>query len=378
MSLFDTLFGQFIDVIAWTDDTSDTLVWRFERQGHEIKHSAKLTVREGQAAVFVHEGKLADIFPPGLYRLKTANLPILSSLQHWDHGFESPFKSEVYYVSTRQFTDLKWGTKNPLMIRDPEFGPTRLRAYGTYAMRVIEPGVFLREIVGTDGEFTTDEIAGQLRNIIVTRFSNALATAKIPVLDLAANLDDLGNFLRERINPEMATYGVEISKLLVENISLPDEVEKALDRRTSMGVVGDLRRYAQYQAAEAIREGASAGGAIGTGLGMGAGMSMGRDLAGVFAPGQSAAPAASGPSHMNPSHMSPPPLPGAQAEWHVALDGVASGPHSLVALAEMAQGGQLTGSTLVWKNGMAAWAPAGSQAALEALFDQKPPALPGA
>ncbi|MEO1292215.1 MAG: SPFH domain-containing protein [Pseudomonadota bacterium] len=370
MSLFDALFGQFIDVIAWTDDTSDTLVWRFERQGHEIKYGAKLTVREGQAAVFVHEGRLADVFPPGLYKLKTANLPILSTLQHWDHGFESPFKSEIYYVSTRRFTDLKWGTKNPLMLRDPEFGPIRLRAYGSYAMRVIEPGVFLREIVGTDGEFTTHEISNHLRNIIVSRFSNALATAKIPALDLAANLDDLGGFLAERINPEMKTYGVEITKLLVENISLPDAVEKALDRRTSMGVVGDLKRYTQYQTAEALREAAAVpGGGMGAGLGMGAGMAMAKQMAETMAPGAAPSSGAAG--------AVPPPLPSDEAEWHLALNGAAQGPFTLRALAEMSEDGRLTGETLAWKKGMAAWQAAASIHTLEALFDDTPPPLPG-
>ena len=156
MSIFDFLRGEFIDVIHWTDDTRDTIVWRFEREGHAIKYGAKLTVREGQAAVFVHEGQLADVFGPGLYELETNNLPILTTLQHWDHGFQSPFKSEIYFVNTRRFTDLKWGTRNPITCRDPEFGMVRLRAFGTYTMRVADPGKFLVEIVGTDGEFTTE------------------------------------------------------------------------------------------------------------------------------------------------------------------------------------------------------------------------------
>ena len=315
MSLIDMLFGEFIDVIHWVDDSGDTLVHRFERDGHEIKHGAKLTVREGQAAVFVHEGRLADVFPPGLYRLKTANLPILSTLQHWDHGFESPFKSEIYFVSTRRFTDLKWGTKYPVMLRDPEFGPIRLRAFGSYTMRVTEPGVFMREIVGADAEFTTHDISAQLRNIIVSRFSNALATSRIPALDLAANLDDLGEFVRTRIQPEMDVYGVKITKLLVENISLPDEVEKALDRRASMGVVGDLRKYAQFQAAEALRAGAEApGGGVGMGMGAGLGASAGAAIA------QSVSQTFQ-PQSVATAPLAPPPLPTPQEEWYAALDG---------------------------------------------------------
>ena len=175
MGIFDFLTGEFIDVIHWTDDTRDTMVWRFEREDHEIKYGAKLTVREGQAAVFVHEGQLADVFTPGLYMLETNNMPVMTTLQHWDHGFQSPFKSEIYYVNTTRFNDLKWGTKNPIICRDPEFGPIRLRAYGTYSVKVADAARFLTEIVGTDGEFTMDEISFQVRNIIVQEFSCEVA-----------------------------------------------------------------------------------------------------------------------------------------------------------------------------------------------------------
>jgi membrane protease subunit (stomatin/prohibitin family) len=252
MGILDFLSGQFIDVIEWTDDTRDTMVWRFERYGHEIKYGAKLTVREGQAAVFVHEGQLADVFGPGLYMLETNNLPILTSLQHWDHGFKSPFKSEIYFVNTTRFPDQKWGTKNPIICRDPEFGPVRLRAFGTYTVKVKDPAVFMREIVGTDGEFTMDEIADQIRNIIVQEFSRVVAGSGIPVLDMAANTQDLGKLLADRIAPTLAQYGVDLPELYIENISLPEAVEAALDKRTSIGVAGDLNRYMQYSAAEAM------------------------------------------------------------------------------------------------------------------------------
>jgi Putative virion core protein (lumpy skin disease virus) len=180
--------------------------------------------------------------------LETNNMPVMTSLQHWDHGFSSPFKSEIYFVSTRRFQDLKWGTKNPIMMRDPEFGPVRLRAYGTYTIRVTDPALFMTEIVGTDGEFTTDEIAFQLRNVVVSRFSNALAKSGIAVLDMAGHTDELAEMLRKRIAPELAAYGIETPTLLIENVSLPAEVEKVLDKRTSMGIVGDLGKYAQFQA----------------------------------------------------------------------------------------------------------------------------------
>lgn len=388
MSLFDSIFGEFIDVIDWADDSSDTLVWRFERHQDAIKHGAKLTVREGQAAVFVHEGRIADVFDPGLYKLHTNNLPILSTLQHWDHGFESPFKSEIYFVSTRRFTDLKWGTRNPVTLRDPEFGPIRLRAFGTYTMRVADPGRFLREIVGTDGEFTTHEIAAQLRNLIVARFTHVIATARIPALDLAANLDDLSAFVAKRIAPDLEAYGVETPSLIIENVSLPAEVERALDRRSAMGVVGDLRKYAQFQAAEALRASAESpsGGGMAMGVGVGAGMAMGRAIGAGMAMGGAemgaehdpaliaqTAPAQIAPTA--PAPTSPPPLPGApRPRWHAALKkGEAAGPFTDEELRKMAAKGKLTADTLVWRAGLGDWTPAGELRETAGLFDGPPP-----
>ena len=276
MGIFDFLTGEFIDVIHWTDDTRDTMVWRFEREDHEIKYGAKLTVREGQTAVFIHEGQLADVFTPGLYMLETNNMPIMTTLQHWDHGFKSPFKSEIYFVNTTRFGDLKWGTKNPIMLRDPEFGPTRIRAFGTYTIKVADAAVFMREIVGTDGEFTMDEISYQIRNIIVQEFSRTIASSGIPVLDMAANTADVGKLIATAINPTMQQYGLTIPELYIENISLPPAVEKALDARTSRGVAGNLDDHMKWKAAEAMTmEGSAAGNAMGMGMGAGIGMQMG-------------------------------------------------------------------------------------------------------
>lgn len=269
--VFDFLKGEFIDVISWLDDTRDTMVWRFERRGQAIKYGAKLTVREGQAAVFVHEGQLADVFGPGLYMLETNNMPVMTTLQHWDHGFDSPFKSEVYFVNTTRFNDNKWGTKNPIMARDPEFGPVRLRAFGTYSMRVSDPGKFLTEIVGTDGEFTADEISFQIRNVILQEVSQVLAKSGIPVLDMAANTADLGRIVTGAIGPKIAEYGLSIPEFYIENISLPEEVEKVLDKRTSIGIAGDLNKYMQFNAAEGMANPASGAGAM-MGAGMAAGM----------------------------------------------------------------------------------------------------------
>ena len=227
MGLFDKIKGEFIDVIEWTDSSPNTLVYRFQRHNNEIKNGAELTVREGQAAVFIDEGQLADVFGPGMYTLETENLPILATLKGWKHGFESPFKAEVYFVNMRQFTDQKWGTKNPVTMRDPEFGPVRVRAFGTYAVRVSDPGKFIKEIVGTDGHFTTEDVTDQVRNVLVARFSDAMASSGIPVLDMAANYDELGNKLADRVSTDMDGYGIELRTLLVENISLPPAVEEA-------------------------------------------------------------------------------------------------------------------------------------------------------
>jgi membrane protease subunit (stomatin/prohibitin family) len=256
MGLWDFIKTELIDIVEWLDDSGDTLVYRFQRHDNEIKNGAQLTVRPGQAAVFVNEGKIADVFEPGRYELSTKNLPILATLRGWKYGFDSPFKVEVYFVSTRQFTDQKWGTKNPLMLRDPEFGPIRLRAFGTYAFRASEPAKLIAEIVGTDGHFTVDEIHEQLRNLVVSRFADALGEGKIPALDLAGNYDELGDKVRGKIAPEFNRYGLELTTLLVENVSLPPEVEQALDKRSSMGVLGDLQAYTRYQTAEAIGDAA--------------------------------------------------------------------------------------------------------------------------
>ena len=252
MGIFDFLTDEFIDVIHWVDDTRDTLVFRFEREGHEIKYGAMLTVREGQVAVMVNEGEVADVFDPGLWQLETANLPVLSTLQSWKYGFKSPFKCEVYFINTKRFSDLKWGTKNPIMLRDAEFGPVRLRAFGTYEIRVADPVEFLQEVVGTDGRFSVDEVSDQLRNLIVSRVAVGLGKARIPALDLAANYMELGDFLVNLVGPDFAAYGLDLQKLLIENISLPPNVEEAMDKRSSMGVIGDLNKYMQFQAAESL------------------------------------------------------------------------------------------------------------------------------
>ena len=365
MGIFDFLKGEFIDVIHWTDDTRDTMVWRFDREGHAIKYGAKLTVREGQAAVFVHEGQLADVFTPGLYMLETNNMPVLTTLNHWDHGFRSPFKSEIYFVSTNRFTNLKWGTKNPVMMRDPEFGPIRLRAFGTYTVKVADPAKFLVEIVGTDGEFTSDEVTFQIRNIIVQEFSRAIAQSGIPVLDMAANTGDVGKLVAEAIDPVIAAYGLTLPELYIENISLPSAVEKALDERTSRGIAGNLDEHLKWKAAEAMSKGGAAGDAMGTGLGAGLGLQMG----GMMMGGQPAAP---GRQHQT---VAPPPPP-VEHVWHIAKSGQTSGPFSKADLGKMASDGKLTRDTHVWTPGQDGWKTADEVAELAQLFTILPPPPP--
>ncbi len=372
MGILDFLSGEFIDVIEWTDDTRDTMVWRFERDGHEIKYGAKLTVREGQAAVFIHEGQLADVFGPGLYLLETNNLPILTKLQHWDHGFKSPFKSEIYFVNTTRFNDLKWGTKNPIIARDPEFGPVRLRAFGTYSMRVTDPAKFMAEIVGTDGEFTKDEISFQLRNIIVQEFSRMIAGSGIPVLDMAANTEQLGKMVAKAIAPTVAAYGLTIPEFYIENISLPDEVEKMLDKRTSMGIIGDLDRFNQYATGEAMLNASTNPGGAGAGLGagLGAGMGMGMAMGGMAMGPWGARPAQAGAA-------TPPPMPKAsETVWHIAVDGAAQGPYGRGHLGRLAAEGTFTRDTLVWTPGQDGWKPADEVTELAQLFTNMPPPLP--
>ena len=366
MGLWDKLTNELVDIVEWLDQDRTTIVKRFDRYQNEIKYGAKLIVREGQMAAFVNEGKLADVFVPGTYTLETQNVPILATLRGWKYGFNSPFKAEVYFVSTRVFTDRKWGTKNPIMLRDPEFGPTRLRAFGTFAIRVSDVPTFVRQLVGTDNRFTIDEIGDQLRDMLIARFADALGEAKIPALDLAAHQDELGRVLIGRVNDDFKAMGIEVASLVVENISLPPEVEAAMDKRTSMGVLGNLDQYMKYQTAEAITKAAdNPGGIAGVGAGLGVGMNMANQMGAAMQP--SPAPAT--------ANQAPPPLPGL-VQFHVAIANQQQGPFDLGTIQQKIAAGQITRQSLVWKSGMAQWTPADQTAELKTLFDNLPPPLP--
>src|SRR5436190_8438731 len=360
MSLFDKLRGELIDIIEWTEPAhNEVLAYRFPRYHNEIKMGAQLTVREGQQAVFVNEGQIADVFGSGMYRLETQNLPILSTLKGWKYGFNSPFKAEVYFIAMRQWTDLKWGTQNPIMLRDPEFGPVRIRAFGTYAMHVSNPGTFVKELVATDPSFETYEITNQLRNTIVSRFVDVVGQAKVAVLDLAGNYDKMAKLARDKIQPDLEAMGLALTAFYIENISLPAEVEKMLDKRTETGVIGNMSTYTQFETANAIPLAAqNPGGVAGIGAGLGAGVAIGNQMAGAM---------------QTPS--GPPPFPGS-ASFHIAVNGAQAGPFDLNMLAQKLREGSLSRSTLVWKQGMPAWSAAETVADLQGLFAAVPPPLP--
>lgn len=375
MGLFDKIRAEFIDIIEWIDDTRHTLVWRFPRYQNEIKNGAKLIVRPGQMAIFVSEGRLADVFEPGTYDLTTANLPILSTLKGWKYGFNSPFKSEVYFVSTRPVTDLKWGTPNPIMLRDPEFGPIRIRAFGTYVLKATDPKALLHEIVGTDGEVSTDEVTELVRSIIIEAFTDLLGSSKVAALDLASKYRELATELRtlvvERIDDE---YGLDCPQMLIVNIALPEEVEKALDTRTKMSVLGDLDRFQQYQMGEAMTVAAAnpAGGGAADGLGLGIGLAM----AGRMVPGMMGG-AANVATMPGGTMAGMPPAP-AVSTWYVASQGQTHGPFTLQQMLNAIAQQQLNGDSVVWTAGMAGWVAAKQTPQFSAYFQAPPPAPPAA
>jgi membrane protease subunit (stomatin/prohibitin family) len=293
MSAMDFVRKQFIDILEWTQDDDELLAWRFPMQDREIQNGASLTVRESQMAVFVDEGRLADVFGPGMHRLTTQTIPVLTNLRNWDKLFASPFKSDVYFFSTRLQLDQKWGTANPVTVRDPEFGAVRLRAFGNFAYRISDPQRFYREVSGTRAAYTRDELAGQLRTTVTGAMTDLFGEAKIPFLDLAANQQELAVQLRGRVGDAFAALGLELASFVVENVSLPEELQKALDARIGMGMIGDMQRYTQYQVASNIGTAASnEGGVAGVGAGLGAGLAIGQAMTQAIGQALPGAPAA--------------------------------------------------------------------------------------
>lgn len=371
MTLWEKAKAEFIDIIEWTDDSMDTMVYRFPRYENEIKYNAQLVVRQAQSAVFVNEGEVADVFEPGRHQLTTENLPVLTTLKGWKYGFHSPFKAEVYFVSRHNFTNLKWGTRNPVILRDPEYGPVRLRAFGTYVVKIVDPARFIREIAGTRGVFNLARVTEQLRNLIVSRFSDLLGEKKIPVLDLTANYDELSAHLTHIIAPEFLPYGLDISTLLVENISLPPEVEEAMDKRSSMGIVGNLDHYFKYQSANAMTAAAeNPGGEASAGVGMGMGFAMANQMGQSLGPGSAQAGKDTAPP-------SPPPLPETPpVQYYIAVKGRRQGPYDDKKIRHNIQNGKIKPYLLMWRQGLEEWAKAADIPELAPLFRAEPPPVP--
>jgi len=280
MSIKDFLKKQFIDVIQWTESADGILSYRYPMQDFEIQYGASLTVRESQMGVFVNEGTVADVFGPGRYKLTTQTLPLLTNLMNWDKLFESPFKSDVYFFSTRLQLNQKWGTANPITFRDKEFGAVRLRAFGIYSYKIFDPRAFHVHVSGTREQYTVTDLDGQLRNTIVASISDLFAQSGVPFLDMAANQDEFGNQIKQKLDPEFKRLGIALDTLQVQNLSLPDELQKILDQRIGMGLIGDMSRYTQYQTAQSIPiAAANEGGLAGAGAGIGAGLTIGQTMA---------------------------------------------------------------------------------------------------
>jgi excisionase family DNA binding protein len=278
MGIMDFIKGELLEVIEWTDDTRDTLCWRFPDEDKAIKNGAQLIVRESQVAQFVYLGEFGDTFNPGKHRLTTDNIPVLTKLKSWPFGFNSPFKADVYFVTTRLFTGNKWGTSNPVMLRDSDFGMVRLRAFGTYDFKVVDPKMFLREVAGSDHNFHLDEFTDTMRSRIVSIFTDAVASAKIPVLDVASRYTELGDALLPLINPAVTSkYGLALTSFIVENVSVPPEVEEAIDKRSSMAAVGNLNDFVKYQMGKGFEAGGGAG-AAGTAAELAVGFGLAQDM----------------------------------------------------------------------------------------------------
>jgi len=363
----DKLRGELVDIIEWIDDSKHVLTWRFPRYQNEIKNGAQLIVRPGQMALFVHRGQVADVFEPGHYELKTDNLPILATLQGWKHGFNSPFRSEVYFVNTTQITDLKWGTPNPIMLRDPEFGPIRLRAFGNYSLKANDPRILVTELVGTDSEFHSNEINELIRSIIISSFADLIGESQYAALDLASKYTEISIELKKLVNERIDDeYGLETPQLLIVNISLPETVEKALDTRTSMGVIGDMNQFQQYQMGQAMLSAAEnpSGGGAAEGMGLGMGFAMANRM--VQSPGMGA------PGMGAPGQMVPPPPPA----WHLAVNGQTQGPFTMEQITQGIASGQISGTSQVWSAGQPGWLPAGQVPQLAGYFQAATPPPP--
>ncbi|QDQ27404.1 SPFH domain-containing protein [Chitinimonas arctica] len=376
MGLWNKLTNELIDIVEWTEDRPEVMAHRFERYQNELKNGAKLTVREGQLAVVVNEGQLgkgqvADVFTPGMYELNTQNLPILATLKGWKYGFNSPFKAEVYFFNTRKFTDMKWGTAGPATMRDPEFGAVRVTAFGLYVIRITDPKTFLVDLMGTKAEFTTEDIEANLRGKVGLRIKEVMPEIGVPVIDLEGKVTLVGEKIKERIAADFTSMGLELCEIQVQDIGLPEEVEKAIDQQGAMRAIGNMQQFGQYQAAQAMRDAAQNPGMAGTMMGVGVGGMLSQGMGNLF---QAGAQTGGGIAGTAPA-AAPPPLPTA-ISFHVAINGQQAGPFDLAALQAQMAAGNFNADSLVWKAGMSGWAKASEQAELTMLFANTPPPLP--
>lgn len=357
MSLFnrikEKLSNEFIDIVEWLDFTENTIAHRFERYQNEIKNGAKLIVREGQAAVFVNEGKMADVFKAGTYELTTQNLPILSTLKGWKYGFNSPFKAEVYFVNTHLFTNEKWGTKNPITLNDERFGLVEIRAFGTYAFKIDDPGKFIIEIVGTDNNFTNFEINEHLKSLIATRFTDTVGEANLPIELYAANATELSETCKEVMSPEFLSVGISLEKFFIENVSMPEELKKEIFEYSRIDKL-DLDKLTKFKTAKAIEAAAAnEGGTAGAGMGMGMGFVLAQQMGGMMAP-QMTQPQTGQQFQKHQASALPPPIPQA-VQYYYAQEGSQKGPVNIQQLQSLFAGRTINRDTLIWKAGMTEW-----------------------
>lgn len=376
MGIFDTikekLSNEFIDIIEWLDYTDDTICHRFERYQNEIKNNAKLIVREGQTAVFINEGQLADVFKPGTYTLNTQNLPILTTLKGWKYGFDSPFKAEVYFVNTHLFTDEKWGTKNPITLSDERFGLVEIRAFGTYAFKINDPGKFIIDIVGTDNNFTNFEINEHLKSLIATRFTDTVGKANLPIELYAANTTELSETCKEVMQPEFNSVGIALEKFYIENVSMPEDLKKEIFEYSRIDKL-DLDKLTKFKTAKAIEAAAAnEGGTAGAGMGMGMGFVLAQQMGGMMNPqmGQQQV------QQQQQGGAMPPPMPAA-VQYFYALNGAQAGPVSIEQLKGLFANRTINKDTLIWKAGLSEWTKLQEVEELKSfLGGNTPPPLP--
>ncbi len=375
MGIFDDiknkLSHEFIDIVEWLDATDNTIVHRFERYQNEIKNGAKLIVREGQTAVFINEGKLADVFKPGTYDITTQNLPVLSTLKGWKYGFNSPFKAEVYFVNTHLFTDEKWGTKNPIILNDERYGLVEIRAFGTYSFRIEDAGKFIVDVVGTDGNFTSFEINEHLKSLIATRFTDTVGKANIPIELYAANTTELSQTCQDVMQAEFDRVGIELERFYIENVSMPEELKKEIFEYSRLNKI-DLNKLTQFKAAKAIEvAAANESGAAGAGMGMGMGFAMAQQMGQFMNPMQGAQA-----SVQSPTSVMPPPIPTA-VQYFYAANGQQAGPVAMSVLKSLFATRVINKDSLVWKQGMTSWTALKNVEELKSfLGGNTPPPLP--